>query len=318
MGASGRASGAHHDRARTVGVTGAGRSGAAAAPSDAIETVMRLAVLLSAGLPPTRAWAHLAEDDDPLLAAAARAAEAGGDVGAVLAAAGGAWAEVAAVWTVAVETGAPLAATLRDVVGALREAAEVGADVRVALAEPTATARLLGWLPLLGIPLGAALGFDSVGILLSDPRGMFCLAAGAALVAVAQVWSRRLSRRARPPTSVPGLRAQLWAVALSAGVSADRARDVVDTAMPGSVSEVPADEAARTIAFAHRAGVPAAELLRADAWLARHRARTDGRTAAARLSTRLLLPLGVCTLPAFLLLGVVPMMLGVLRSGALP
>lgn len=301
-----------------MGVTAAGRSGAAAVPPDAIETIMRLAVLLSAGLPPTRAWTHLAADDDPLLAAAARAAEAGGDVGAVLASAGGAWAEVAAVWTVAVETGAPLAGTLRDVVGALRDAAEVRGDIGVALAEPAATARLLGWLPVLGIPLSATLGFDSVGILLSDRWGTFCLAAGATLVVIARVWSRHLWRRARPPTSVPGLRAQLWAVALSAGVSADRARGLVDAAMPESVSGEPADEATRTVEFAHRAGVPAAELLRAHAWLARHRARTEGRTAAARLSTRLLLPLGVCTLPAFLLLGVVPMMLGVLRSGALP
>nr|WP_307328510.1 type II secretion system F family protein [Microbacterium sp. SORGH_AS_1204] len=297
----------------------AGRAAGSAVPPDAIETIMRLAVLLSAGLPSTRAWTYLAEDGGPLVTAAARAAGAGGDVGTVLAAAGGAWADAAAVWTVAVETGAPLADTLRAVGGALRDAAEVRADVGVALAEPVATARLLGWLPVLGIPLGAALGFDPVGILFSDVRGMSCLGAGVTLVVVAQAWSRRLSRRARPPTSVPGLRAELWAVALSAGASADRARDLVDAVLPRSASDdEPADEAARTVDFAHRAGVPAAELLRADAWLARHRARTEGRTAAARLSTRLLLPLGVCTLPAFLLLGVVPMMLGVLQSGALP
>lgn len=135
---------------------------------------------------------------------------------------------------------------------------------------------------------------------------------------LAQVWTRQLSRRARPPTSVPGLRAELWAVALAAGASLDRARHLVDTVLPSPASGGEADEASRTVAFAHRAGVPAVDLLRAEAWLARHRARTDGRTAAARLSTRLLIPLGVCTLPAFLILGVAPMMLGILRSGVLP
>jgi tight adherence protein B len=266
----------------------------------------------------TKAWAYLAEDGDPLSVSAARAASAGDDVGSVLAGSGGSWVDVAAVWTVAVETGAPLAATLRAVGGALRDAAEVTADVRVALAEPAATARLLGWLPLLGIPTGSALGFDSIGILLGDPRGMLCLATGAILVVIAQMWTRQLSCRARPPTSVPGLRSELWAVALAAGASVDRARDLVDTVLPPHGAEGPADEASRTVAFAHRAGVPAGEMLRAEAWLARHRARTDGRTAAARLSTRLLLPLGVCTLPAFLLLGVAPMMLGILRTGVLP
>lgn len=286
--------------------------------SDPIETMMRLAVLLAAGLPSAAAWATLAEDGDPLAVAAARAATAGDDVGAVLAAAGGSWVDVAAVWTVAVETGAPLAATLRTVGEALRASSEVASDVSVALAEPAATSRLLGWLPVFGIPMGAALGFDPVGSFFSDPRGTVCLWTGLLLIVMAQVWSRRLARRARPPTSVPGLRAELWAVALAAGVSVDRARDLVDAVMPAASADGPPDDAIRTVEFAHRAGVPAAELLRADAWLARHHARTEGRTAAARLSTRLLLPLGICTLPAFLLLGVAPMMLGVLRSGIVP
>ena len=43
-----------------------------------------------------------------------------------------------------------------------------------------------------------------------------------------------------------------------------------------------------------------------------------GRTAAARLSSRLLLPLGACTLPAFLFLGVAPLILSVLSTTPLP
>lgn len=62
------------------------------------------------------------------------------------------------------------------------------------------------------------------------------------------------------------------------------------------------------------AGAPAIDLLRAAAASARHRARTDGRLRAARLGGRLLVPLGVCTLPAFMLLGVGPMLLSVLTS----
>ena len=68
------------------------------------------------------------------------------------------------------------------------------------------------------------------------------------------------------------------------------------------------------LALSRSAGVPAVELLRASAALARHRARVDGRLRAARLSSRLLLPLGVCTLPAFLLLGVAPMLLSVMST----
>lgn len=285
--------------------------------TDPYATVVRLAVLLGGGASPALAWRHLAEGGDPTPAAAARAADRGDDVGAVLTAAGGAWVDIAAVYSVAVETGAPLAETLRSVAGALRDAAEVASEVRIALAEPLATARLLGWLPAAGVPLGALLGADPLGMLLGDPLGRGCLVGGVALVAGAHVWSRRLARSARPSARVPGLEAELWAVALSAGASPERARAVIArrARSPGD-SGAPAIH--ETLDLALRAGVPAAELLRADAWASRHRARTEGREAAARLSTRLLLPLGACTLPAFLLLAVAPIVLGLLRSGVLP
>ena len=117
-------------------------------------------------------------------------------------------------------------------------------------------------------------------------------------------------RRAAPEPGVPGLGAELLAIALSGGVSLDRARDVVDRAR-GADEDHSLDEVLR---LSKRAGIPAAELLKATAALARHRARIDGRLRAARLSSRLLLPLGVCTLPAFLLLGVAPMLLGVMST----
>ncbi|WP_295785933.1 type II secretion system F family protein [uncultured Microbacterium sp.] len=216
----------------------------------------------------------------------------------------------------AVETGAPLADTLRTVAGNLRDTAEVDADIDVALAEPLATARLLGWLPVLGVAMGVPMGVDPVRTLVAEPICVACLVGGVALLVGARAWTGRLAAAARRRAPTPGLRAELWAIALSAGVSVDRARSLVDERSGrGLADDTDVD---RTVALAVRAGVPAAELLRGDAWIARHRARTAGRTAAARLSTRLLLPLGVCTLPAFLLLAVVPMMLGLLRASPLP
>jgi tight adherence protein B len=109
--------------------------------------------------------------------------------------------------------------------------------------------------------------------------------------------------------------AELTAIALSGGVSSDRAAALLDEA-PGGPRE--AEEIAPVLALSRAAGVPAVELLRATAAHARHDARTSGRMRAARLGSRLLLPLGVCTLPAFLCLGVAPMMLGVIAQTPLP
>jgi len=290
------------------------------AESDPLDTVLRLAVLLSAGLGAAAAWRHLSEGGGAVARDAADAAAAGDDVAAVLRAAGEEWLDLAAVWAVAVAVGAPLADTLREVGTSLREARDVADDVRVALAEPLATARLLAGLPLVGVPLGAVLGFDTVGVLTTDPVGRACLAAGIALVVLARVWSRRVARRAHPPRAVPGMTAELFAVALSAGASIERARALITAERRGALLGDDDDlrRAEATLDLSVRAGVPAGELLRGDAWLARRAARTEGREAAARLSTRLLLPLGVCTLPAFLLLAVAPLMIGVLRSGVSP
>jgi len=290
------------------------------AETDALDTILRLAVLLSAGLGAAAAWRHLSEGAGAVARDAADAAAAGDDVAAVLRDAGEDWLDLAAVWAVAVAVGAPLADTLREVGTSLREARDVADDVRVALAEPLATARLLAGLPLVGVPLGAVLGFDTVGLLTTDPVGRACLGAGVALVVLARVWSRRMARRAHPPRGVPGMTAELFAVALSAGTSIERARALIAAqrrdGLLGDDDDLRRAEA--TLDLSVRAGIPAGELLRGDAWLARRGARTEGREAAARLSTRLLLPLGVCTLPAFLLLAVAPLMIGVLRSGVSP
>jgi tight adherence protein B len=171
----------------------------------------------------------------------------------------------------------------------------------------------MAWLPLVGVALGALLGFDVIGVLTTNPLGLACLAAGALLIAGARRWTGRLIRCARPPGGVPGLADELLAIALSGGVSLERARLVVREAGGPAA----ADGSERILELSHATGAPAVELLRAAGALARHRARTDGRLRVARVSSRLLIPLGVCTLPAFLLLGVAPMLVTVLTSTSL-
>lgn len=290
------------------------RGGADAA---VIEAAMRLSVLLSAGVTVPAAWRHLARDGDTVLVEAARAAESGGDVAAALRGGGGAWKDIATAWAVAAAVGAPLSDTLRSAVAALRDAREVHDDVVVALSEPVATARLLTWLPLLGIPLGIALGLDPLRVV-TEPFGAAAVIAGVLLIGVSHVWTRRLARRAAPGADLAGWEAELVAVALSSGASVDRAQTLAAAERGATASADDAAGITGALELSVRTGAPAIELLRGEAWLARQRARAQGRETAARLSTRLLLPLGICTLPAFLLLGVVPAVLGVVRSTVLP
>lgn len=287
-----------------------------ASDSDAAataETVLQLAVLLQSGVAPARAWTHLADVHDPAAAKVSAAVATGASVPAAIAGLGGRWPDVAAAWTVASTVGAPLSDSLRGIAAALRDAQEAIDDVRIALAEPAGTARLMAWLPLVAVLLGMALGFDTLTVLVTNPIGIACLVAGLGLIVAAHRWNARLVRAARAGDRIPGLEAELLAIGLSGGVSIDRARRIVGESMA-----TPTDESSEaTLALSRNAGVPAVELLRASATLARHRARTEGRLRAARLSSKLLIPLGVCTLPAFLLLGVAPMLLSVLASTSL-
>lgn len=300
------------------------------------EIALRLAVLLQAGVAPVTAWRFLADADEPDAARIVAAHDAGEELVAAIAHAGERWGPIAAAWRIATEVGAPLAEGLRAVAIALRDANDGRDDVAVALAEPAATSRLMSWLPLVAVALGAALGFDVLRVLTTTPIGIGCLIAGLLLMVGAHRWTARLVRAARPDDAVPGLTAELIALALSGGVSIERARALAaegaclagagegsaSRAAPsawidGGQAEGDGGEVDRILRLSRSAGVPAVELLRACAAMDRQQARTDGRTRAARLSAGLLLPLGICVLPAFVVLGVAPMLMSILSTTSL-
>lgn len=278
--------------------------------------VRTLAVLLQAGAAPLSAWRHLADSGDAHAERVVARCTDGLPLVAAIEAEEGAWCDVAAAWDVATTVGAPLADVLRSLAETMRDAASAADDVRIALAEPAGTARLLLWMPLAGLLLGFALGFDTVTILVSNPIGTACLVAGLLLVLCARLWTRRLLRRAQPDPGSPGMHAELVAVGVAGGASIDRSLRLVEDSP--ARDRMHSTRTMEVLDLSRAAGVPAGELLRAAAAQDRHDARVAGRMRAAKLSSQLLVPLGVCTLPAFLLLGVAPLILSVLSSTPLP
>lgn len=283
---------------------------------DAAAAVRTLAVLLQAGAAPMTAWRHLSESGDQSAEAIVTRVDGGMALVAAIDAEGGAWSDLAAAWEIATTVGAPLADVLRSLAESLQDASAAADDVRVALAEPAGTARLLLWMPFAGLLLGVALGFDTFSVVVSNPAGIACVVTGLLLVLTARWWTRKLVRAAQPAPGTPGIHADLVAVALSGGASIDRALRLV--AESTSQEPLGATHTVKVLALSRAAGVPAGELLKASAAQDRHASRVQGRLRAARLSSKLLIPLGVCTLPAFLLLGVAPLILSVLSSTPLP
>ncbi|MBM7474917.1 type II secretion system F family protein [Curtobacterium herbarum] len=293
--------------------------------------VDRVAVLVAAGVPPPRALALVAGlgggggggGDHDTVSSASRSSSSGslpswgssswGPSSSGSSSSGRS--EVDGVLDVAGRTGAPVVPALRALAGALRDRAAAERAVRTALAGPRASARVVLALPWFGVLLGSAWGVDTVGVLTRTPLGWSCVVVASALVAAAVRWSRHLLAAAADTGGTPGLLLEIWAVALSGGGAwSDAARTVAAVHGDRDWPEADRQRLAETLALADQAGVPAAGLLRAAAVDRRADAAAESLVRAERLGVRLVLPLGVCVLPAFVCVGVVPVVLGILSS----
>jgi tight adherence protein B len=303
-------------------------------------TVHRVAVLLAAGVAPNTAWTYLDAESVPMVSRVAAAVTAGTSVPSAIMAEfpapaqeiiregaqgapreatpeANAWRSVAAAWRVATVAGTPLAPSLRSVAIALRAWADAQREVQIALAGPVATARMVMGLPAVAVGFGILLGFDPLRTLFTTSLGLVFLSIGLVLIGVAAWWNRRLVAQAQPEDINPGLLCELTAIGISGGSSASRARELVDGALAECrITVLPEDRAVveRIIELSARAGVPSAELLRAEAEELRRLARASAAKKAAVLSVRLMLPLGLCILPAFMVLGVAPLALSLMSS----
>ena len=285
-------------------------------------TVQRLAVLLAAGVPPTSAWRYLAES--PTVAGVDAAMRAGtptadaivAQLAHVPAGERPAWRGLAAAWWVAADVGAPLAPSLREFAASLRSLSDAQREIAVSLSAPVATARLVMVLPLVGLVFGVSLGFDTVGVLFTTAPGLVCIVLGVALMLAAFAWNRRLVAAAQPADLTPGLRFELMAIAVSGGGALDRAAaSVAESLRRCGLADVrDGDGVEAVLELSRRAGVPAAELLRSEAEEARRSARAVAAARASVLAVRLMLPLGLCVLPAFMVLGVAPLLIAVITS----
>ena len=234
--------------------------------------------------------------------------------------------------------GAPLADILQTVAGGVAESGRAEASRRAALAGPRTTARLLACLPVVGLGLGMLVGADPASLLLDGGVGSAVGALGIVLMAVGHMVTRRLIRAATADGDAvdEALVLDLAAAALSAGAS-----------VPGvltALGEALEEEGAGVVGRALLLGAPWEEAWQApddDQWRAR-RSRLesclrpgweDGASPAAllaataaslragrhardeevaeRLAVRLVLPLGACHLPAFVILGIAPVVASV-------
>ena len=227
--------------------------------------------------------------------------------------------------------GAPLARVLMVIADGVDDAEDIEEARRIASAGPRASARALTALPAVGIVVAWALGADPWGTLTSGGAGSACGVVGLLLLVAGHAVSARLLARLRSRDGAvdEAIACDLVLAGLRCGASIPQALAALGGAV-GSDGLVrisrelrlgagwaaawdpapPGTELLREgLEAAWLQGVsPEAQLRRAAAQTRRHRI-SDAKKAAEELGISLVAPLGALLLPAFVLLGLVPIVI---------
>ena len=245
--------------------------------------------------------------------------------------------------------GAPLATSMERAAEHAEERIDALLGRQSALAAPRATGRILSWLPLLGLGLGVLMGSDPVGVLTGSVLGALTGLLGLGLAFAGRRWTAALVHRAEvesaagsggdqtsnvPPVDT-ALVLELLAAQLRAGLAPLAAlgtlaealnsrplRTVCQRLQMGSGwGSAWSGSAAGTfgelrdaLAPAYTGGAPSTALLLSLADAHRLSERRAAERAAGKLSVALVVPLGLCSLPAFICLGIVPILISLLPT----
>jgi len=229
--------------------------------------------------------------------------------------------------------GAPLAGVLDVVADGIDESAAAEDARRIARSGPATSARVLTALPLVGVAAGEALGAHPLERFADGGIGTVCLVVGVVCLAAGHLTSRRMLRRVEDRGSAagmdPAILCDLVVAGLESGASVPatlealgRAGGLPDLARIGrelvlgvpwrlawDPCPAPTVLVAQSLEPAWEDGTSPVPLLRRVAAQLRARRISDARAEAEALGVRLVVPLGALLLPAFLALGVVPVLL---------
>lgn len=245
--------------------------------------------------------------------------------------------------------GAPLATSLERAAEHAEERIDALLGRQSALAAPRATGRILSLLPLLGLGLGVLMGSDPVGVLTGSILGALTGLLGLGLAFAGRRWTAALVHRAEvesaasngaeqtsnmPPVDT-ALVLELLAAQLRAGLAPLAALGTLAEALNSRALHAVCQrlqmgsgwgsawsgfaagtfgELRDALAPAYTGGAPSTALLLSLADAHRLSERRAAERAAGKLSVALVVPLGLCSLPAFICLGIVPILISLLPT----
>jgi tight adherence protein B len=213
--------------------------------------------------------------------------------------------------------GSPVFA-LRNLEKIAEQQQENEAKLRMAGTVPKATARLVLLLPLGSSLLGQLLGLGSISVFFESMPALVSLLIGLLLLMAAQAWSQRIMLSANRLQQGDQIVLDAIALCLDAGLPLRQSQDMVLTRyvkfFEVEVSEQTKSEIAELVHFSHFSGAPIAKLFRNRAEESRRQATHAQNEILERVSIRLLAPLAIFVLPAFVLITVLPISISLITN----
>lgn len=196
------------------------------------------------------------------------------------------------IW--AIDTGAPIKVVTSRLVAFELDMERFKLELETANAAPIATRKLLLWLPALSLAIGQLAGFGSVAAIF-HPIGLFAFVIALGLVALGVKWSRSLLAPLLVEPRHPGFDLMKFSLTLASGGPLTASSDP-------NINEL--------VSLSRQTGAPLGELVQNEIELVTHRALQQSMAKAKRMSIELLVPMSLTVLPAFLILTIVPMLIG--------
>lgn len=199
----------------------------------------------------------------------------------------------------------------------LEARAEAAGRLAVAQAGPRSTARLVYWLPPATLLLGQVAGLGAIEVFWRAPLSILALMFGTILLMLANLWSTRMLRN--PSDFTDEFVLDAFAVCLDSGLEIDSVCEVVSTEFElifdREISLAMSGELNSANQLSSETGAAISKLLSTRADELRRNSNYKNLERVENLSVRLLWPLGVCVLPAFVFISVIPISIALVTKG---
>lgn len=252
---------------------------------DLVGLLMQLSGLLSAGISSQNAMGYLQAKFDGLSAEQS--------------------AKFYGIWNLANRLGGSVLSAIERQIQILTQVQLQQREIELALSAPRATAKLVMGLPVLALLLAQFSGLNPVPSIFQSPVGCIAFALGIALMIIGRIWSDSMVNKAQPDTSDPAAGFDELVIALDAGLNTNQA-----------ITEVGFDRSriAEVLNISAATGASLASLLVSEATKLRQANWHEDSIKISKLSVNLMIPLGLTSLPAFALIALVPVAIGLMTN----